>query len=153
MKPIDKLHYKFADWANLRIHGLSWIVRMMQRRALNHTSVVILRCTGNPLPCTHIDFKTVNHAEFNHFQAHRGILATCHMSWVSFWYITHCRFNILIWQYSMSQPYWIAVSKYETLTWLIPGKLKLLLPFVSSSGAPGNYQHIVWVVLWQIQHR
>ena len=28
-----------------------------------------------------------------------------------------------------------------------------MLPFDSSSGAPENYQHTFWVILWQIQHR
>jgi hypothetical protein len=94
----------------------------MQQRASNHSPVTILRCTGNLWPRTHIDAKRVNHAYFNNFQAHRRILAICHMSWISFQLITHGRFGNPIWYYSMSWWYWIAVSEYETPTWLIPGK-------------------------------
>jgi hypothetical protein len=38
---------------NIRINGLSWILRMMQQRALKHLSVMILRRTRNLWPSTH----------------------------------------------------------------------------------------------------
>jgi len=62
------------------LNGLSQILSMMQRRASKHSSVVIVRCTGNLWPRTHVEVKRVDNAQFSHFPVHRKILAICHES-------------------------------------------------------------------------
>ena len=60
--------------------GMSRILRMMQWRALNHSSVVDLWCTRHLTQHTHFDVTRVTKAHVNHLQAHWRILAVCHES-------------------------------------------------------------------------